>query len=174
VVKPVLSPATSFIVTQMLKDVLIYGTAKTLNSFSQERPAAGKTGTTDDYRDAWFIGYTPQLITGIWVGYDKPRPGGKGFTGGAICAPIWGRFMRTALNDKPVISFTRPDTVVSAAINPKLGCLAGPDDPNRREEYYVLGTQPVEYCNKTEQAPPTFTRVPPPADSGTGPPPVNP
>ena len=96
-VTPVLSPATAFVTTQMMKDVMSYGTAKNLKKFSQERPAAGKTGTTDDYRDAWFVGYTPQLITGVWVGYDKPKPGGKGFTGGAVSAPIWGRFMRGAL-----------------------------------------------------------------------------
>src|SRR6185369_2921473 len=77
---PVLSPATAFVTTQMLKDVMTYGTAKNLKKFSQGRPAAGKTGTTDDYRDAWFIGYTPRMITGIWMGHDKPRPGGKGFT----------------------------------------------------------------------------------------------
>ncbi|HMK65934.1 MAG TPA: PBP1A family penicillin-binding protein [Thermodesulfobacteriota bacterium] len=159
--KPALSPATAFVTTQMLRDVLVYGTAKSLNSFSQERPSAGKTGTTDDYRDAWFIGYTPQLITGVWVGYDKPRPGGKGFTGGAICAPIWGRFMRSALAEKPAMPFSRPDSVVSVVINPKTGCLAGPGDAGGREEFYLAGTQPIEYCNKPGEdlRPPT----PPPA-----------
>ncbi|MFA6414259.1 MAG: PBP1A family penicillin-binding protein, partial [Syntrophales bacterium] len=82
-VNPVLSPAIAYVTTSMLKDVLIYGTAKSLRGFSRERPAAGKTGTTDDYRDAWFIGYTPQMITGVWAGYDKPKPMGRGFTGGA-------------------------------------------------------------------------------------------
>ena len=148
VVNPVLSPATAFITTQMLKDVLIYGTAKSINSFSQERPAAGKTGTTDDYRDAWFIGYTPQVITGVWVGYDKPRPGGQGFTGGAICAPIWARFMRSVLADKPVMDFPQPDTVVSALIDPTTGYLAAPDCPIKQEEFYLAGTQPTEYCPK--------------------------
>ena len=104
-VTPVLSPATAFVTTRMLKDVMVYGTAKSLKAFSQERPSAGKTGTTDDYRDAWFIGYTPQVITGIWVGYDKPRPGGKGFTGGSVCAPLWERFMRPALAARPVVDF---------------------------------------------------------------------
>ncbi|MGA3085317.1 MAG: PBP1A family penicillin-binding protein [Thermodesulfobacteriota bacterium] len=148
VVNPVLSPATAFITTQMLKDVLIYGTAKSIHNFSQERPAAGKTGTTDDYRDAWFIGYTPQVIAGVWVGYDKPRPVGKGFTGGAICAPIWARFMRSVLADKPVMDFQRPDTVVSALIDPTTGYLAVPDCPIKQEEFYVAGTQPIEYCPK--------------------------
>ena len=79
---PVLSPAISFVTTQLMKDVLTTGTAKSLAGFARNHPAAGKTGTTDDYRDAWFIGYTPGLITGVWMGYDKPRPLGRGFTGG--------------------------------------------------------------------------------------------
>ena len=148
VVNAVLSPATAYVTTQMLKDVLIYGTAKSIQGFNQERPAAGKTGTTDEYRDAWFIGYTPQLITGVWVGYDKPRPGGKGFTGGAICAPIWARFMSNAMQDKPVMEFPLPGNVVTAVIDPKTGLLATPICPIKQEEFYVAGTEPKDYCPK--------------------------
>ncbi len=148
VTAPVLSPATAFVTTQMLKDVLNYGTAKSLKKFSQTHPSAGKTGTTDDYRDAWFVGYTPQIITGVWVGYDKPRPGGKGFTGGAVATPIWEHFMRTAVASKPVADFTRPDTVVSVSIDPATGFLAAPDCPARQDEYYIAGTEPTEYCPK--------------------------
>ena len=148
VVSPVLAPGTAYITTQMMKDVLTYGTAKSLKKFGQERPAAGKTGTTDDYRDAWFIGYTPQLITGVWVGYDKPKPGGRGFTGGAISAPIWGRFMRTALAGKPAVDFPKPDNVVSVSIDPTTGFLAAPDCPQKRDEFYLLGTEPTTYCPK--------------------------
>ncbi|MDD2582475.1 MAG: penicillin-binding transpeptidase domain-containing protein, partial [Desulfuromonadaceae bacterium] len=147
-VAPVISPAAAFVTTQMMKDVMTYGTAKSLRKFSQKRPSAGKTGTTDDYRDAWFVGYTPQVITGVWVGYDKPRPGGRGFTGGAVAAPIWERFMRKALASRPAIDFTRPDTVVSIAIDPKTGLLAAPDCPGRRDEFYIAGTEPKEYCHK--------------------------
>jgi 1A family penicillin-binding protein len=145
-VNPVLSPAIAYVITSMLKDVLVYGTAKSLRGFSREYPAAGKTGTTDDYRDAWFIGYTPQLITGVWAGYDKPKPMGRGFTGGAICAPIWGRFMRSVLADKPAVDFPKPDSVVSVLIDPTTGDLATPDCPKNREEFYVTGTQPTVYC----------------------------
>lgn len=147
-VTPVLSPAIAFIVTQMLKDVMIYGTAKTLKKFSKERPSAGKTGTTDDYRDAWFVGYTPQVITGVWAGYDKPIPGGKGFTGGAVCAPVWERFMRMALASQSVVDFPKPDTVVSVSVDPSTNHLAAPDCPKKRDEFYVTGTQPTEYCPK--------------------------
>lgn len=143
---PVLSPAAAYVTTQMLRDVMVYGTAKGLRKFNQERPSAGKTGTTDDYRDAWFIGYTPEVITGIWVGYDKPRPGGKGFTGGAVAAPIWEQFMRPALARKPSVDFPKPDTVVSVSIDPGTGSLATNDCPEKRDEFFIAGTEPSHYC----------------------------
>jgi membrane carboxypeptidase/penicillin-binding protein len=145
-VNQVLSPAIAYITTSMLKDVLIYGTAKSLHGFSLERPSAGKTGTTDNYCDAWFIGYTPHLITGVWAGYDKPTPMGKGFTGGVICAPIWERFTRSALADKPAIDFSKPDSVISVQIDPVTGDLATPDCPKKQKEFYIEGTEPTAYC----------------------------
>ena len=147
-VNQVISPATAFVTTQMMKDVLTYGTAKNLKKFSQKYPSAGKTGTTDDYRDAWFVGYTPQVITGVWVGYDKPRPGGKGFTGGAVAAPIWERFMRKAVASRPVAGFPQPDTVVSVTIDPASGGLATAACPEKRDEFYVSGTEPNDYCSR--------------------------
>jgi 1A family penicillin-binding protein len=168
VANPVLSPDIAYITTSMLKDVLIYGTAKSLHGFSQERPAAGKTGTTDDYRDAWFIGYTPQLITGVWAGYDKPKPMGKGFTGGAICAPIWGRFMRQALANKPAVEFLKPDSVISVQIDPTTGDLATSDCPKKLDEFYIAGTQPAVYCPNhggLNPAPAIPAPVPPPANN---------
>lgn len=143
---PALSPATAYITTKMLQDVLISGTAKNLKKFATERPAAGKTGTTNDYRDAWFVGYTPQMVTGVWVGYDKPQPGGKGFTGGAVAAPIWGRFMGKALAGKPALDFAKPEQVVSVKIDSTNGQLATEKCPETREEYYTAGTEPHEYC----------------------------
>ncbi len=150
IITPVLAPATAFVTTQMLKDVMNYGTAKNLKKFSLAHPSAGKTGTTDDYRDAWFVGYTPNIITGVWVGYDKPRPGGKGFTGGSIAAPIWERFMRKAVATKPVVDFLRPETVVSVAIDPATGCPATAEKPGIRDEFYISGTEPKEYCGKDD------------------------
>jgi penicillin-binding protein 2D len=167
-ITPTLSPAAAFVTTQMLKDVLVYGTAKSLKKFSQERPAAGKTGTTDDYRDAWFIGYTPQVITGIWVGYDKPRPGGKGFTGGGVAAPIWERFMRPALATRPSVDFPKPDTVVSVAIDPTTGDLANAECPEKRDEYYIAGTEPTEYCTQHGGAPVTQPPQPLPSPDDDG------
>jgi membrane carboxypeptidase/penicillin-binding protein len=143
---PALSSAAAFVTTRMLQDVMVYGTAKSLKGFSRERPSAGKTGTTDEYRDAWFVGYTPQVITGIWVGYDTPKPGGKGFTGGSVCAPIWERFMRPALAARPAVDFTRPDTVVTVMIDPATGLPANADCPEKLDEVYIAGTQPTGNC----------------------------
>ncbi|MHB8709598.1 MAG: transglycosylase domain-containing protein [Desulfuromonadales bacterium] len=143
---PVVSPGAAYITTRMLQDVMTSGTAKSLQKFAGERPAAGKTGTTDDYRDAWFIGYTPQLITGVWVGHDAPKPGGRGFTGGAVAAPIWERFMRQALAKEPVVDFTQPDTVMTVTIDPQTGYLAATDCPEIRDEFYIIGTEPTSYC----------------------------
>jgi len=160
---PGLSPDTAFVTTQMLKDVLTYGTAKNLKSFALKRPAAGKTGTTDDYRDAWFVGYTPQVIAGVWMGYDKPRPGGSGFTGGAVCAPIWERFMRGALAGKPVVDFPQPETVVSVLVDPTTNELATPDCPVQRKEFYIKGTEPAKPCEKhTGTKPVPAASIPPP------------
>jgi len=165
---PVISPEVAYVTTQMLKDVMTYGTAKSLKKFSQSHPSAGKTGTTDDSRDAWFVGYTPQVITGVWVGYDKPRPGGKGFTGGAVAAPVWERFMRKAVAAKPVTDFPRPDAVVSVTIDPTTGYLATESCPKKREEYYIAGTEPDEYCPTHGGGDVMPLSLPPPDAGGQG------
>ncbi|OGQ29923.1 MAG: hypothetical protein A3I75_03075 [Deltaproteobacteria bacterium RIFCSPLOWO2_02_FULL_50_16] len=105
----VITPQTAFVMTSLLKNVVDHGTgyrAKALN-----RPAAGKTGTTNDETDALFIGYTPQLIAGVWVGFDELKKIGKGMTGGIIAAPIWLDFMQVALEKKPVKDFKVPEGV---------------------------------------------------------------
>jgi len=144
---PVLSPATAFVTTKMLRDVLLYGTAKSLKNFAEHYPSAGKTGTTSDYRDALFVGYTPNLVTGVWVGHDKPRPGGKGFTGGAVSAPIWERFMRSALAGRQIVDFPKPETVIALTIDTTTGLPATSGCPTARDEFFILGTEPREYCH---------------------------
>jgi membrane carboxypeptidase/penicillin-binding protein len=141
-----MSPGAAYLTTRVLQDVLAYGTARSLKGFAEQRPAAGKTGTTDDYRDAWFIGYTPQLITGVWVGHDTPKPGGKGFTGGAVAAPIWERFMRAALAAAPSVDFLQPENVTTVVIDPATGFRATSGCPQQREEYYLIGTEPAGDC----------------------------
>jgi 1A family penicillin-binding protein len=144
-----MSPETAYMTTSILRDVMTYGTAKGLKKFSQDHPSAGKTGTTDDYRDAWFIGYTAQVITGVWVGYDKPRPGGKGFTGGAVAAPLWERYMRKAVSVKPSVDFIKPDSVVSVSIDTATGCPATDKSLKVRDEFFRVGNVPDEFCSKS-------------------------
>ena len=149
---PAIQSEVAAITTSILRGVLISGTAKALKKFGQKYPAAGKTGTTNDYRDAWFVGYTPQLVAGVWLGYDKPRPGGKGFTGGSAAAPIWERFMRQALHGRPVTEFSHPENVLSVGIDPTSGLLATDDCPKRRTELFISGTEPDEYCTPPKAA----------------------
>ena len=163
---PVLSPAAAYITTRLLQDVLTFGTAKGLFRFAAERPAAGKTGTTDDYRDAWFIGYTPQLLTGVWAGYDTPKPGGRGFTGGAVAAPVWERFMRRALAKAPPVDFPQPDDVITLQIDPQTGYLANSECPAPRPEVYLAGTGPSTPCPEHAGEPLPQPQPPAPAAAG--------
>ena len=150
---PVLSPEAAYVTTSMLRDVLTYGTAKSLLPFSRMHPSAGKTGTTDNYQDAWFVGYTPGVITGVWVGYDRPRPLGRGFTGGAVAAPIWAKFMARALEPRPVADFPRPDGIVTATVDPATGFLATEACPKKVDEVYLPGTEPDRPCPLHAPAP---------------------
>jgi len=145
-VAQVLTPAAAFITTQMLKDVLVYGTAKGLRTFSQVHPCAGKTGTTDNYVDAWFVGYTPSLVTGVWVGFDQPRSGGRGFTGGSVAAPIWEAFMRRAVVARPAQDFPKPETVVRVTLDPTTGAVARGECPGKVEEFFISGSEPGSPC----------------------------
>jgi membrane carboxypeptidase/penicillin-binding protein len=138
----------------MLKDVLTYGTAKSLRKFSRAHPSAGKTGTTDNYVDAWFVGYTPNLVTGVWIGYDQPKSGGKGFTGGAVAAPIWERFMDKVVTSRPEVDFPRPETVLALSIDPTTGLLALEECPQKQEEFFISGTEPKGYCTAHGAVPP--------------------
>ena len=94
---PVLSPASAYVTTQMMRDVMVYGTAKSLKKFSMKRPSAGKTGTTDNNIDAWFAGSAPGLTTGVWIGHDRSASLGAGETGGWAAAPVWQQFMQLAV-----------------------------------------------------------------------------
>ncbi|MGC8938575.1 MAG: penicillin-binding protein 1A, partial [Thermodesulfovibrio sp.] len=101
-----ISPEVAYTITDMLKDVVNYGTGTRANI---GRPVAGKTGTSNDFKDAWFIGYTPQLVAGVWVGYDDMRKSlGAGEAGGRVSAPIWAQFMKEALSNKEIQDFICP------------------------------------------------------------------
>lgn len=138
--KAVLAPETAYIVTSVLQDVITKGTGRRAAAIG--RPAAGKTGTTNDMNDAWFIGYTPQLLAGFWVGFDSKRSLGPGETGGRIAAPIWLEFMQGALAGEPVIDFPVPSGIRFVPIDRFTGQRTSPTSRAARIECFRAGTEP--------------------------------
>lgn len=126
-----ISPETAFLMASMLQSVVEEGTGKKVRALN--RPCAGKTGTTNDVRDAWFIGFTPKLVAGVWLGYDDLSPLGRHETGGVAAAPVWLDFMEHALEGAPVQPFKAPDGVVFAKVNPETGLPPEPGEPWRFE-----------------------------------------
>ena len=115
----VMNPYTAYQITSMMEGVVERGTGKKLLLVG--KPVAGKTGTSNDERDAWFIGFTPDLTVGVYIGYDNPKPMGKGRTGGELAAPVVTDFMRMALRDKPATPFRVPKGIELIPINVKSG-----------------------------------------------------
>jgi penicillin-binding protein 1A len=135
----VLDPMTSFQITSMLEGVVQRGTgtyAKRLN-----RPVAGKTGTSSDYKDAWFIGFTPELVVGVYMGFDKPRNMGSQATGGELAVPVFTEFMEDALKGKPATPFVMPQGMTEIWIDPATGVKAMPGQA-AIEEAFKPGTGP--------------------------------
>ncbi|MGO4685500.1 penicillin-binding protein 1A [Hyphomicrobium sp. 2TAF46] len=125
--RQIIDPHTAYQMTHILEGVIQRGTATVLKSLN--RPVAGKTGTTNEEKDVWFLGYTPTMVVGVFVGYDTPKPLGKGNTGGAIAAPIFGEFVQDALGATPPAPFRVPPGIKFVRVNPKTGLRASADDP---------------------------------------------
>ena len=123
----VLDPMTAYQITSIMEGVVLRGTAAGAG-FQKEvgKPVAGKTGTTNDEKDAWFIGFTPDIVVGVYMGYDKPRHLGRGATGGHLAAPIVKDFMKVALADKPAVPFRVPPGIKLIRVDLKTGLRAGP------------------------------------------------
>jgi penicillin-binding protein 1A len=138
----VMDAFTAYQVTAMLEGVVQRGTGQALKTVG--KPVAGKTGTSNEERDAWFIGYTPDLTVGVYVGYDKPRPMGRAATGGELAAPIVANFMRSALRDDPATPFRVPPGVELIPIDPKSGKRAAWGDPNVILEAFKPGQGPPD------------------------------
>jgi penicillin-binding protein 1A len=136
----VLDPMTAYQITSMMEGVVQRGTAKSVQKLG--RPVAGKTGTTNDEKDAWFVGYTPDLVTGVYVGFDTPRPMGKGSTGGELAAPIFTEFMTTALEDSNVVDFRVPKGLKLIPINAKTGLETSASGDGVILEAFKPGTAP--------------------------------
>lgn len=142
--KAVINEKSAYILTDMMRGVLQRGTGTAANI---NRPAAGKTGTTSDYKDAWFVGFTPDLVASVWIGYDNDGYL-NGVTGSTIPASIWRDFMVKALAKIPVRDFIRPNGIVSTTVSTKDGLLV--NDPNNKEvqnELFIEGTQPTKISN---------------------------
>jgi len=148
--RQVISRETAFVMTDLLRAVITEGTGWRIRAL--KRPAAGKTGTTNDLKDAWFLGYTPHLVTGVWVGYDDSREMGDGETGSRAASPIWLEFMSGALKESPVTDFKVPESVVFAKIDTKTGLLAGKYSGETVFQSFKEGTQPTTYSPKPTSA----------------------
>ena len=133
----VISPQTAFLMTDLLTDVIDHGTG--FKAKSLKRPAGGKTGTTNDESDAWFVAFTPDLITGVWTGYDSRKKIGPGMTGGVVSAPIWLYYMEEALKDQPVLEFAKPTNLKLANIDSMTGGSALEDAAPKPEELEIPG-----------------------------------
>ncbi len=142
----VIEKSTAYIMTSLLESVVKEGTGKRVKAL--KRPVAGKTGTTNDLQDAWFVGYTPRFISGVWVGYDNGRTLGKGETGSRTASPIWLGFMDSILKSKPVRVFQVPEGVVFAKIDVETGLLPIPESRKTLFECFKEGTVPTEYTKK--------------------------
>lgn len=144
-----------YLVTRMLQGVFRRGTARSARDLARYGDLAGKTGTTDKYRDAWFIGYTPRRALGVWVGFDKEES--LGLSGAGAALPIWSRAMKPLISGRGDGAFRRPRGITTVPIDPTTGQVATSDCPNFLEEEFIRGTEPVEECQ--EHQPGFFDRL---------------
>jgi penicillin-binding protein 1A len=138
--KQVIDPMTSYQITEVMEGVVQSGTAQKLKVLN--RPVAGKTGTTNDEKDAWFIGFTPDLVVGVYIGYDNPAPMGHGMTGGMLAAPVVRDFMKVTLADQPAVPFRAPPGIKIIRVNHKTGLPAAPGDKTAILEAFKPGQEP--------------------------------
>jgi penicillin-binding protein 1B len=139
----VIRPAVAYLITGALKAVLRYGTGASSGRLGLDFPAAGKTGTTQDYKDAYFIGYTPAIVCGVWVGFDEPQS--LGLTGAQAALPAWVQFMADAAPADPE-DFPEPSGITMATIDPESGGLATPACPKQIPMPFLIGTAPTQMC----------------------------
>lgn len=147
--EPVIEESTAYIITHLMEEVVKSGTGRRVRALN--RPVAGKTGTTNNLNDAWFVGYTPEYIAGVWVGFDDRKPLGKNETGARAASPIWLDFMQQALEGKPIRVFPVPDSVVFAKIDKDSGLLPVPESTRTIFECFKEGTAPRQYSKRSDQ-----------------------
>jgi penicillin-binding protein 1A len=138
----VLDPMTAYQITSMMQGVILRGTAA--GKIKLDTDAAGKTGTTNDEKDAWFVGYTPNLVAGVYMGFDDPKPLGRGATGGSLAAPLFNEFMQAVTKGQKPEKFIVPEGMQLIAVNRKTGMQAGEGDPDTIMEAFKPGTGPAD------------------------------
>ena len=140
----VLDPGTAFLTTSLLEGVVDRGTGVGIRARGLRGPIAGKTGTTDDEYDLWFVGFTPEIVAVVWVGYDEPSPIGVPSSRGAL--PIWADFLAELSGGRVRGAFTKPSGVEQIEIDPTSGARAFAGCPEHRPEFFLTGTEPKETC----------------------------
>jgi penicillin-binding protein 1A len=158
-VRQAVRPSTAYLMTSMLSDVVTGGTGYVVRGLLN-KPSAGKTGTTNDYADAWFVGYTTRLVTGVWIGLDRPAPIMRRGFGGTVAAPAWARFMNAATKNDPAEWYAQPPDVERLTLCARTGARAVdacrwqvthplvpvPLDGGVYEDIFAIGTGPYELC----------------------------
>jgi len=139
--KQVVSPENAFILESMMREVIRSGTGRGARTLLRD-DIAGKTGTTNNYFDAWFTGYSSNIVTTVWVGFDRPKDLGQGESGARAALPIWVDFMKTALSGKPHLGKHYPENIIQIRVNNRSGLPTDADDPDGYDEFFVRGTEP--------------------------------
>jgi membrane carboxypeptidase/penicillin-binding protein len=140
----VIDGGTAWLTVSLLEGVVERGTAYGVRRSGLEGPVAGKTGTSDDERDAWFVGFTPELVVAVWVGFDEPQS--LGISASRVAVPIWTRFVVEATGGSVRGSFLPPPEIRELDIEPDTGALALSGCPVARREYFLVGTEPTHTC----------------------------
>jgi penicillin-binding protein 1A len=160
-------PETAYILTNVMKGVIERGTATRARAL--KRPLAGKTGTTSEATDVWFVGFTPSLVAGVWVGYDVKKSLGPAETGGRMALPLWIAFMQRILPDQPVEDFPVPDNVVTVRVNHETGFPVSPEERGAIVEYFIKGTEPAPFeVTAPPGVSPRSAQTSPPSGSASG------
>jgi membrane carboxypeptidase/penicillin-binding protein len=140
----VLDAGTAYLAVTLMEGVVNRGTGKKVRAAGIEGPVAGKTGTSNEERDAWFVGFTPEMVVAVWVGFDAPRS--LGLPSSQIAAPLFARFLKEVTGGKVRGAFRKPGDVSAVAIHPPSGALALAGCPQERTEYFLRGTEPTATC----------------------------
>jgi 1A family penicillin-binding protein len=155
---PVVDPGVAFLITDVLAEALVSGTGKLIQQTGLRAPAAGKTGTTNEGADAWFVGYTPEIVGGVWIGFDHPRTILDQATGGNLAAPVWGRMLARVYQTRAVPGPWRaPANVIPHWIDPPTGLVisvgCAPQRGFAAKELFLKGKEPLSYCPGHEAPP---------------------